>query len=287
MDAIQLGALQRLEAACIASNGGRLKISWPSLRSRPPGRDNDFLWVAPTSDPVAAPLEVLGFLGLYQWRPEELEICGMVHPEHRRLGIASLLYESASAEVARRKPGEVLLVVDRIYEGGAAFARSFGGALEHSEHRMEQRREPSERAGKAPVTVRDAREEDASFISECLSAAFGDPHVGEFAGVLVIETEKDRVGMMRVERDGQVASIYGFAVLPAEQGKGYGRSALRTVTSNLRSDGIGTIALEVASTNDSALGLYQSCGFDALGTEDYYAMPVGRGDSGTAVRERL
>lgn len=278
----ELEQLAALERACLVVDGGRLKLEWGALRARPGDSTNDFVYVEDD--------EIVGFLGIYQWRPIDAELCGMVHPSWRRRGIGAALYDAASAELERRQPGRVLMIVDRHGEPGRRFALSRGGELEHSEHRMQQRREPDPRADASPVEVRDARPEpdDASFVASCLAAAF-DEELARFdatdeaatahllAGTRVIERLPGRepVGVMRVEREGSVASIYGFAVLPEEQGKGYGRAALSAVTRDLHRSGVGTISLEVLSTNDHALHLYTTCGFDAIGTEDYYAMPVG------------
>jgi ribosomal protein S18 acetylase RimI-like enzyme len=81
---------------------------------------------------------------------------------------------------------------------------------------------------------------------------------------------------MRVERDQEAAEagIYGFAVVPEQQGRGYGRAALSKVTRDLRDEGITSVHLEVLVDNPGALHLYESCGFEVLGIEDYYLIPV-------------
>jgi ribosomal protein S18 acetylase RimI-like enzyme len=276
----ELDAVAVLEEECRAHDGGRLKLEWRSLRDRPAGTTGDFVWVDGG--------EIVGFAGLYQWRPLELEICGMVHPVRRRSGIGSRLYDAAIAEATRRAPARALLIVDRLSGEGRRFALGRGGELEHSEHRMQQRRDPEERAELPPVTTRQATQADADFIVGCLAAAFEEePAVydpGDEAAVLglvdattiIVEASSaDPVGMMRVEREGGAASIYGFAVVPERQGRGYGRAALSMVTRQLHRSGVGVVSLEVMSTNDSALHLYETCGFDAIGTEDYYSMPLG------------
>jgi len=73
-----------------------------------------------------------------------------------------------------------------------------------------------------------------------------------------------------VDRDYQAAGIYGFAVVPRYQGRGIGRQVLATLARQLKAEGVADIGLEVSVTNDAALRLYLSCGFDVMGTEDYY-----------------
>jgi ribosomal protein S18 acetylase RimI-like enzyme len=256
-----------------------LKLEWPALRARPLGLTSDFIWVVGD--------EIVGFIGLYQWRPIELELCGMVQPAWRGRGIGNRLYEAAAAEASRRRPAIALLIVDRALEAGRRFALTHGGELQHSEHRMQQRRQAEERPGLPLVDVRPASADDADFVVSCLASAFEEEPAsydpGDEAAVrglvgattIILEaTTRDRVGMMRVEREGGAATIYGFAVVPERQGRGYGRAALSAVTTELHRSGVGVVALEVLSTNDSALHLYETCGFDAIGTEDYYSMPI-------------
>jgi ribosomal protein S18 acetylase RimI-like enzyme len=279
----ELDSLAALERACLESDGGRLKLEWPMLRNRSLGWTSDFIWVAGD--------EVRGFVGIYQWRPIAAELCGMVHPAWRRRGIGALLYDAAGAELSQRRVLQALLIVDRQLDSGRRFAAGRGGVLEHSEHRMQQRREPAEGVAPDLVALRSARAErgDVQFVAGCLAAAFEEdvaaPSFDDsarieqlLAGTSIIERLPDRepVGVLRVEREGGVASIYGFGVLPAMQGRGYGQAALSALTRQLHRSGAGTISLEVLSTNDRALRLYTACGFDPVGTDDYYAMPISR-----------
>jgi len=270
-----LRAIEDLAAACVAVDGGRLKLERGVLQSRPPDRVNDFLWMGEQG--------LLGFLGLYGDRPDQAEICGMVHPGARRQGVFSRLFEAATAELARRGVPQALLVVDRLYDSGSCFARHVGGTIEHSEHRMTLRREPADVFANPLVTIRDAVLGDARFVLSCLTEAFGLPteHLGDsqvealarrFPGTLVIEYANERVGTVRVDRDDHAAGIYGFAVVPRYQGRGIGGQVLSTLARDLKAEGVADIGLEVSVTNDAALRLYLSCGFDVMGTEDYYEL---------------
>ena len=75
----------------MAVDGGRLKLEYGILQSRPPEQVNDFLWIAER--------DLIGFLGIYGYRSDQAEICGMVHPSARRRGIFSRLFEAATAEL--------------------------------------------------------------------------------------------------------------------------------------------------------------------------------------------
>ena len=271
--------VEKLAADCVAVDGGRLKLEWGILQSRPPDQVNDFLWVSSGN--------LVGFLGLYGYRQDQIELCGMVGPTARRQGIFSRLFEAAIDELASRGVPQALLVVDRTYQAGAAFARFVGGSIEHSEHRMTLRREPERVDPDLLVRLRQAELADAPFVASCLAEAFAVPidqlEVEEldalarrFPGTLVFDYANEPVGTVRVDRDGDSAGIYGFAVLPRFQGRGIGRKVLTKLTRDLVAEGMAHVGLEVSCTNDSALHLYTSCGFDVTGTEDYYAVSLPR-----------
>jgi ribosomal protein S18 acetylase RimI-like enzyme len=260
-----------------------LKLEYPTLRSRPAEVVNDFLWLDPAPLPSGT-ASIVGFLGVYQNRADEVEICGMVHPERRRMGIFSCLLDEALTELRRRDAHRVLLIVDRACEAGVGFAGARGGEVAWSEYRMRQADPPVTQDDDEHVTVRPGRRDEAGFIRDCLSRAFGLPEEAtadeDFAEraeqTLVIEHATERVGVMRAERDAVAgdAGIYGFAVLPEHQGRGYGRAALSKVTRALRDEETTSVHLEVLVDNPGALHLYESCGFDVLGIEDYYLIPV-------------
>jgi ribosomal protein S18 acetylase RimI-like enzyme len=238
---------------------------------------SDFLW----SDERG----LVGFLGIYGYRPDQVEICGMVHPAARRCGVFSRLLDAARVEIARRGTPEALLVVDRSYVSGAAFAQSVGGTIEHSEHRMTLLREPAGFVPDPLVSIRGARPGDGPFVLACIAEAFDMPAeaveaedlenlVAGVGGTMIIERAGESIGTVRVDRDGGAAGIYGFAVVAELRGRGIGRQVLSQLASDLTAEGLQRVSLEVSCSNDSALGLYLSCGFDVMGTEDYYAIPV-------------
>jgi ribosomal protein S18 acetylase RimI-like enzyme len=174
--------------------------------------------------------------------------------------------------------------VDRSCEAGVGFSKGRGGVLASSEYRMRQLEAPALQGAHEQLTMRSGTATDGEFVHECFTRAFalppeataGDDWAVSAAGSLVIEHAGERVGVMRVERDGAVATagIYGFAVLPEFQGRGYGRAALSKVSRDLRDDGVTSVHLEVLIDNPAALHLYESCGFVALGIEDYYLIPM-------------
>ena len=261
----ELAAVADLERRVLAVDGGRLKLEWPVLRARTGRRQEDVL--AWQDD------RLVGFLGTYAFGAATVELAGMVDPEVRRRGTGTAL----PAAGLRLSGGAALLVVPRSSPGGAALARSSGAGLSHSEHALVLTGPPSPGPADPDLELRDARQADVPRITALLDEGFGAAQdTSEVAGRLgdtrVAVRAEEVVATLRVERDGDVGSVYGFAVKPALQGRGIGRDVLRRVCRSLSDDGTTRVGLEVATTNERALGLYTSLGFVKVSTEDYYAV---------------
>jgi ribosomal protein S18 acetylase RimI-like enzyme len=201
----------------------------------------------------------------------------MVHPDHRREGIFSRLLDAAVPELDARGRPVVLLIVDRNCDSGAAFVRDRGAQLLRSEYRMEQSSPPVLRPEFDRVELREATDADTSFLRDCLTRAFGreetDEDVAErLPHTLLISYDGDPAGSMLVDKAPPRCGIYGFAVVPELQGRGIGRAALSKVTNSVRGEGFEAVHLEVAVDNPAALHLYEDCGFELLGAEDYYQL---------------
>lgn len=305
-----LGALADLERRTVEADGGRLKLEWGVLRERgdrAAARAGSGGADGTGGDDVGAEVlwweadRLVGFAGLYAFGAGGLEIAGMVDPDARRRGIATALLDAALPLGRGLGYPTALLVTPRDSPGGAGFARGRGAVLEHSEHALALAGDPADGPADPRVTVRAAGTADVPELTRLLTVAFGWPpgDVEERLSTgstqtLVISVVRPGptgshgpgaavggpagaapVGTLRVDRHGETAGVYGFAVDPAWQGRGIGRDALRRVCRQLRSEGVRRVTLEVAVDNEHALGLYTSLGFDRVTTEDYWVLPTG------------
>ena len=267
-----LQALGDLEARTLSVDGGRLKLEWGVLRARTGEHVEDLLWW--DGD------RLLGFLGIYAFGPPAVELAGIVDPAARRQGIATALLDAALPLCGDRGYQQALLVTPRGSVAGAAFARTRGAVLEHSEHALMLPGVPTSGPAYSQLSVRPAEAADADDVARLLTAAFGlapgqERSAEERESTLVAEVAGTVVGTVRLTRDGDVGGVYGFAVDPAWQGRGVGRDVLRRVCHQLRAEGVQRVGLEVAVENDRALGLYTSLGFVEVTTEDYYQLELG------------
>jgi ribosomal protein S18 acetylase RimI-like enzyme len=267
-----LAAIADLEQRVIAHDGGRLKLEWGALRSRPGDKVEDLLWR--DGD------RVTGFVGFYSWGSAELELAGMVDPAVRRTGIGTALLDAATPIAVGRGFSQALLITPRDSAAGRAFAVARGGVFEHSEHFLSLGATPTTEPLDPAVTLRRATDSDRDDVIRVLAAGFGSAPSDlaiantEDEQTLVAERGGLTVATMRIARDGSTGSVYGLAVDPAYQGQGIGRDILTRVCRQLRSEGSEQVTLEVAVDNERALDLYLSIGFERQTTEDYYAISL-------------
>jgi ribosomal protein S18 acetylase RimI-like enzyme len=209
----------------------------------------------------------------------------MVDPAARRHGIATKLLDAALVLCRDRSYSSVLLVTPRGNGAGRCLALSRGGVLDHSEYAMLLTDAPSASTSTSTgpselvLNIRSASVEDAPVVSRLLAAAFGyapddvaERLANDPSQTLLIDINDDAVGTLRVTRDGDVGGIYGFAVDPAMQGRGIRREVLRRTCRTMFDEGVKQVGLEVATQNESALGLYTSIGFRPVTTEDYFSL---------------
>ncbi len=268
------GRVTQLATLCDRNDRITLKINYDSLRARPGNEVNDFLYYERE--------ELIGFLGLYQFNSHEIEISGMVHPAHRRKGIFSALLSAAKQEVRQRGISKLIFINETNSASGKSFLESLGATHTFSEYwmKMTQIKLPQM---KHPIHLRPATSEDIGVVAHMTAVCF-DMNEAELletmtkkrAGqkdhsVMLIELSGDEIGTLAVNHaDENSAFIYGFCVLPEHQGRGYGRQALALAIQTALGLRRTNIELEVACANSRALSLYQSCGFEVMGANDYY-----------------
>jgi ribosomal protein S18 acetylase RimI-like enzyme len=218
---------------------------------------------------------------------DDIEVQGMVHPDHRRKGIGRALLEAARDECRLRGASGLTLVAEEAAPSGQAFARAVGGVYRFSEHRMEldrtafAQRRPArstlvyDQAGlhdlDALVAVGPAsRDATPDETRQAILRWLGRDNQRFFIGRL----RGEPVAMLRVNQAAPGVFVQSFRVHPAHRGRGYGRQVLTAVLERLVAEGWDHILIEVATDNEVALSLYDSCGFRQVATYLYYWLPA-------------
>lgn len=231
---------------------------------------------------------LVGYIGLcaFGGASSPFEATGMAHPDYRRRGIFTALYERVIAECARRKSAGLLLLCDGKSAVGQAFIKKTGGIYRFSEYEMYLKREDSMQGGAqlCGVSLHKATNADAREVARQNAIYWGGSLEEETASLLPEEEEKrglviylakkgdEVVGKVHLQNAAGTGGIYGLGVLPEQRGKRYGRAILLLAIEKLREAGAREIMLQVEAKNATALTLYQSCGFSETSTMDYFEM---------------
>lgn len=213
----------------------------------------------------------------------EVELSGLVHPERRRRGIGRRFLQEIQAEYRQRGHDYLLLVCDEASASGRAFVTAVGAQYRSAEYRLALDPPTIDRSRPRPegFQLRPAGAGEASLLVYLQATSFGDPeeetksHVAQGLRqpnrqYLIGWLGTEPVGLLRLGRYGQVADITAFGVLPAYRGRGYGRQMLLDAIDLFLAEDWPQILIEVATDNQNALGLYQSCGFRITRTYGFY-----------------
>lgn len=265
---IDLNQIQNLQDICEKYDGIILKLNWEMLRNRSENEKEDFFHYEDG--------QLVGFLATYSFG-EKVEICGMVHPNFRRKGIFSNLLKEALEIIP--KGSKILLNAPEASSSAKEFVKSKNYSYSFSEYQMVWKNSEVKPVEEI-VRFTKAKIIDFSFIANLDVVCFGfDKTDAEKYNnrilnepdrlLYIIEVNNEKIGKMSVQRENNESWIYGFAILPQFQGKGYGRNALLQIIQKENQIG-NEIHLEVALENSNAKKLYLNCGFKQYNTQDYY-----------------
>ncbi|HEV8193476.1 MAG TPA: GNAT family N-acetyltransferase [Ktedonobacterales bacterium] len=273
----ELVAVKELAALCNALEGLDLKLSLDPAPGNDPQVPRVFLAWANEA--------IVGFSALDGAGRRQAEVCGMVHPEHRRKGIGSSLLDAAVEEARRQGSERVLLICEDASEAGQGFVRRLRLTRDFTEYRMEVAAPPESPC--EHLVLREADPHDAETIDGVVTTAFGDPPGSRLYDILAdMATPSERfylgfldgepVTALKVHYETPKAYIYGFGVVPQYRRQGHGREFAARIITQLMADGWAPIGLEVESDNTPAFALYRSLGFREITAYGYYVLELAR-----------
>lgn len=274
-----LAAISALASLCNERDGLDLKIS-PAARSVESVWTHDFAYFDDG--------DLIGYCSLDG--ELEVELCGMVHPDHRRRGIGRALLAAARSECARRGARELLLICEQRSLAGLSFVAGIPGVFSFAEHEMD-RRISADAPLAATVPLEGLRldlatTDDLDTIAAVTSAAFGDPADDvkrrieddlrhDPGSVFVVHLRSETVGTLKLYSLPEKIGIYAVAVAPSHQRRGIGVWMMLAAMERARQRGHTRFGLEVDPDNAPAIALYRSLGFALTTTYGYYLLPMG------------
>jgi ribosomal protein S18 acetylase RimI-like enzyme len=230
---------------------------------------------------------LVGYLGLCNFHGTSVEVSGMVHPKFRKKGIFKKLYLLAKEEWKNMGPSEVLVLCDHTSISGLAFIDGLGAEYGFSEYKMCLNEKTLEVTNDFATKLRLTTSEDEGEIDRQSSIYFGEAEqeadnkedkekalieIDDNFNSYMAEVKGEIIGKIHICITKDEGFIYGVGVLPEFRGRGYGREILCSALNILKGKNLKNIFLEVGTENKSALGLYESCGFEEISVMDYYVV---------------
>ena len=220
--------------------------------------------------------ELVGLLTVYADDPD-VEVAILVHPSHRRQGIARALYRSFETETASYPIESVTFQTERVFlERHPEFVNNWG-LVEDEETETWLGRDRTAYAfdSRSDVDVLLAEPSYLEAIARLHHQTFSDETESlELSHRYISEALKDPDSLLYILlKDGQVIGVctvdvsgtsnylYGLAIAEADRGKGYGSYLAKSLVNKLIEQNDKAFQIAVEDSNVGAKRLYEKIGF--------------------------
>ena len=220
--------------------------------------------------------ELVGLLTVYA-DDQDVEVAILVHPNHRRQGIARALYRSFQKETASYPIESVTFQTERVFlERHPDFVNNWGLVEdEETETWLGKDRRPYPLATVSNLDVLLADRSYQDQISQLKFQAFSEEHESrEVVDRYVAEALKDPesrlyillkngqvIGTCTVDLSSNTNYFYGLAIAELERGQGYGSYLAKSLVNQLIEQNDKEFQIAVEDSNVGAKRLYEKIGF--------------------------
>ncbi|MEM7114347.1 MAG: GNAT family N-acetyltransferase [Chloroflexota bacterium] len=245
-------------------------------------------WVAEINGRLLGAIIVAPLPGL----PHLLQLDGFVAVEQQRQGYATQMLAYVKRELAGS--GQTLTHgLDDVNSSAAGFLQKQGFEIGYEEWMMildigkaetavlppapnpkvSLRALPREQAVRQFITLYDASFSPHPWYQPFTPAEVEDELTNP-QDIRFFYEQEQLLGFIWVRQEGNQAEFEPIGVLPAAQGKGYGRWLVQTAVYQAAQQGVEEIHLGVWRSNEAAVGLYQSLGFVQQSSRTYFVQKL-------------
>ena len=220
--------------------------------------------------------ELVGLLTVYA-DDQDVEVAILVHPNHRRQGIARALYRSFEKETASYPIESVTFQTERVFLDCHLDFISNWGLVEDEETETwlgkDRRPYPLEKLSNLDVLLADRSYQDQ--ISQLKFQVFSEEHeskevVDRYVAKALKEPESrlyillkngQVIGTCTVDLSSNTNYLYGLAIAELERGQGYGSYLAKSLVNQLIEQNDKEFQIAVEDSNVGAKRLYEKIGF--------------------------
>lgn len=226
---------------------------------------------------------LVGFLSVFFFYDDAVEISLMVHPAYRRKGIARQMIQQIEPLILAQ--GYNNLVFCNPARLNDKWLKKLGFSFQHSEYFMERDNLNPLLDYNKSLTYRLATPEDIPVLCALDEVCFPDKSQNLVARFEQIMSERDYdvilalldnrpIGKSHIRWQPKCATLSDIAILPAEQGKGLGTALIAYCINLALSEGKSDVNLDVETHNKKALELYIRLGFHVSNACDYWLIRI-------------
>ncbi|GGO03975.1 GNAT family N-acetyltransferase [Saccharibacillus kuerlensis] len=232
---------------------------------------------------------LVGFLGLYGFGGQ-FEVCGMVHPDCRRQGIFTKLWNEALSSGRLDSTPTILLNAPKASLTAPEWLKKVRCRYAFSEHEMAWHADVAVKKAAADhshalplVSHRAYKPLDRNAVLHLCADGF-DMSAEDMDDMLNEESRSVNRSRSMILLDDQTvgtfvmdydipdqAWIFGLVIDASFRGRGIGRNILNKIISRENDRGRRPY-ISVETQNENALYLYESCGFRSYAVQDYYEL---------------
>lgn len=268
-------ALDELIAECKRKDGDIPKMYWTVLAQT---RDYPAI-ICKYEDN-----KLVGFLCYFFFSLKEVELTVLIHPEHRRKGIFTEMFQYVKDKVEPYGIRNFLFSFPNGNKDSAAFVKKLGAEFHHKEFVMTRKiKKPEKIPGNAKTALIKASLDDIPTLATIDNAAFNTDYLHIVQRFMEVLPEPNRqawfimvgespVGKIHVRFDEGKVYIHDIGVVPEYQRKGYGTQAVRQMVNHLLTEGHQHLYLDVEAVNDKAIKVYKRCRFVLTRSDEFWQL---------------
>jgi ribosomal protein S18 acetylase RimI-like enzyme len=225
---------------------------------------------------------LIGYVGVFAFKEDEVELTSIIHPKYRKQGHFKNLLKEVLPELSRRHFKKCLFIVNRASDVGVQIVKRLNTTFSHAEYEMVSKR-TLEITGLPKLELRDYTHEDIIDLAQMDAVCFNsslDKMIFRFINSMGEKNRKVLVAIANGEKIGKVhlrfdeknyADIHDLCILPLHRRKNYATAMVMQVMGLLRDKKINHIYLDVEGKNTSAIKLYEKCGYEITAIHDFWS----------------
>lgn len=272
--------IKQLFALCEREDKFSARVYWNCIKSRAPDVNHDYLYYKRQL--------LIAYLGIFNFKAEEVEICALVHPLHRQQGIFRRLLSTALKDIYYKEIKRIILPCAQDFTVAKMAVEKLGATYKHSEYTLEITQLHTLSIDSTPqaserFTMIQATENDLPIIATLDSVCFNSPYEEGLLRFTQTLTQLDRqaylaqiddkvIGKIHLHLFENKVFIHDFCIIPEYQGKKFGRDLLIQTLELLQRKGYKQVELDVIATNKQAVNLYLKSGFQLRHAYDYWQL---------------